>query len=61
MAYLGVRVLLCNDVCHADGPRSVDGAFTIDEAKALAEAAGLCGCSVVAKFPFRFLPSWRTA
>ncbi|MDK1020613.1 MAG: methyltransferase domain-containing protein [Candidatus Hydrogenedentes bacterium] len=61
LAYLGVRVLLCNDVCHADGPRSVEGAFTIDEAKALAEAAGLEGCSVEPKFPFRFLLTWSKA
>ena len=59
LAYIGVRALLCNDVCHEDGPRSVEGAFTIDEAKALAEAAGLEGCSVKPKFPFRFLLAWR--
>ena len=59
LAYIGVRALLCNDVCHEDGPRSVEGAFTIEEAKALAEAAGLEGCSVKPKFPFRFLLAWR--
>ena len=58
LAYAGVRLLLCNDVCHEDGPRSVEGAFTIDEAKALAEAAGLDGCSVEPKFPYRFLLAW---
>jgi len=59
LAYIGVRALLCNDVCHEDGPRSVEGAFTIAEAKALADAAGLDGCSVERRFPFRFLLSWR--
>ena len=59
LAYVGVRALLCNDVCHEDGPRSVEGAFTIEEAKALAEAAGLEGCSVEPKFPYRFLLAWR--
>ena len=58
LAYLGVRVLLCNDVCHEDGPRSVEGAFTIDEVKDIAEVAGLDGCSVGRKFPFRFLLTW---
>ena len=58
LAYIGVRALLCNDVCHEDGPRSVEGAFTIDEAKALALAAGLEGCSVERRFPFRFLLTW---
>ena len=51
-------VLLCNDVCHEDGPRSVEGAFTIDEVKDIAEAAGLEDCSVEPKFPFRFLLTW---
>jgi len=59
LAYIGVRALLCNDVCHQDGPRSVEGAFTIDEAKALAAAAGLEGCAVAPRFPFRFLLTWR--
>ncbi len=58
LAYVGVRALLCNDVCHEDGPRSVEGAFTIDEAKALAKTAGLEGCSVERRFPFRFLLAW---
>lgn len=58
LAYIGVRALLCNDVCHEDGPRSVEGAFTIAEAKALADAAGLEGCSMKRRFPFRFLLEW---
>ncbi len=59
LAYIGVRVLLCNDVCHEDAPRSVEGAFTVEEAKALAEGAGLKGCSVERRFPFRFLLAWN--
>ena len=59
LAYIGVRALLGNEWCHADGPRSVGGALTIEEAKALPEAAGLEGCSVEPRFPYRFLLAWR--
>lgn len=59
LAYSGVRLLLCNDVCREDGPRSVECAFTIEEARTLALEAGLERVSVEARFPFRFLLAWE--
>lgn len=58
LAQVGVRVLLCNGVCHEDGPRSVEGAFTIPEVQNMAEAAGLTDCSIEPRFPYRFLLKW---
>ena len=59
LAQIGVRALMCNGVCREDGPLSVEGAFTIREAMALAEAAGLQRCTVESRFPFRFLLKWQ--
>jgi 2-polyprenyl-3-methyl-5-hydroxy-6-metoxy-1,4-benzoquinol methylase len=58
LAQIGMRVLFCNDVCVHDGPRSVKGAFTIDEMRMLAVDAGLGACRIEARFPFRFLLQW---
>lgn len=58
LAKYGVLLLLCNDVCRVDGPRSVEGAFTPDEAETLMRSAGLDGGTVERKFPFRFLLRW---
>lgn len=55
LAYTGVRLLLCNDVCREDGPRSVECAFTLEEARALAREAGLDTAQVDGRFPCRFL------
>lgn len=56
--YFGVRLISRSDVVHIDGPRSVQGAFTPEEARALGEAAGLRGCRVSPRWPFRFLLEW---
>lgn len=61
LAKLGVRALLCNDVCHADAPRSVRNAFTVDEVRGLAGRAGLKGFTVERRFPYRFLLRWVKA
>jgi 2-polyprenyl-3-methyl-5-hydroxy-6-metoxy-1,4-benzoquinol methylase len=58
LAWVGVRGLLCNYVCRVDGPRSVEGAFTVDETHRLADEAGLHGHSLEARFPFRLLLEW---
>ncbi len=58
LAKIGVRALLCNDVCHADGPRSVANAFTLDEVRGLARSAGLNGFAIERRFPYRFLLRW---
>lgn len=57
-AYVGTRLLSRSHTVHVDGPRSVEGAFTPDEALALATRAGWDGATVKRKFPFRFLLSW---
>ncbi len=59
LAWLGTRVLSASAIVHADGPRSVEGAFTIPEARQLAAAAGLSGAQVSWRWPFRFLLQWR--
>jgi hypothetical protein len=46
-------------VVHFDGPASVAGAFTQAEARELAERAGLRGAEVAARWPFRWLLTWR--
>jgi 2-polyprenyl-3-methyl-5-hydroxy-6-metoxy-1,4-benzoquinol methylase len=58
LAVVGTRLLSRSDVVHVDGPRSVEGAFTVDEARRLAEAAGLTGATVRRRWPFRYLLSW---
>jgi 2-polyprenyl-3-methyl-5-hydroxy-6-metoxy-1,4-benzoquinol methylase len=57
-ACLVTRLLTTSDVVQTDGPLSVEGAFTPDEAIALAHRAGLQGASVVRRWPFRFLLTW---
>jgi 2-polyprenyl-3-methyl-5-hydroxy-6-metoxy-1,4-benzoquinol methylase len=58
-AYLVTRLLTTSDVVQTDGPLSVEGAFTPDEAIALAHRAGLRSASVVRRWLFRFLLTWR--
>jgi 2-polyprenyl-3-methyl-5-hydroxy-6-metoxy-1,4-benzoquinol methylase len=58
-AYFGTRLLTRSRIVHVDGPMSVEGAFTLDEARQLAERAGLKGVTVERRFPFRFLLKWE--
>jgi 2-polyprenyl-3-methyl-5-hydroxy-6-metoxy-1,4-benzoquinol methylase len=57
-ARAGTRLLLLNDICRLDGRTSVEGAFTRDEARSLAKAAGLKDAEIVPRFPFRYLIRW---
>jgi 2-polyprenyl-3-methyl-5-hydroxy-6-metoxy-1,4-benzoquinol methylase len=59
LAYVGTRILSFSPVVHTDGPRSVEGAFTVDEARELAIRGGLEGCTVVRRWPCRYLLKWR--
>src|SRR5437762_3169037 len=61
LAHVACRLLTRSDVVHVDGPRSVEAAFTIAEARALAERAGLTGAVVGRRWPFRFLLTWEKA
>jgi 2-polyprenyl-3-methyl-5-hydroxy-6-metoxy-1,4-benzoquinol methylase len=58
-ACLVTRLVTRSDVVHTDGPRSVEGAFTPEEALALASGAGLQNATVVRRWPLRFLLTWK--
>ena len=58
-AWAGCRLLSRSRVFHVDGTRSVEAAFTMAEARRLAERAGLTGARIVARWPQRFLLTWR--
>lgn len=59
LAWLGTRLLTRSPIVHVDGPRSVEAAFSIAEAHALANDAGLVGAAIGWRWPFRFLLQWR--
>jgi SAM-dependent methyltransferase len=59
LAHAATRVLTTSAVVHTDGPRSVEAAFTVAEARALASAARLEEARVVRRWPFRFLLTWE--
>jgi 2-polyprenyl-3-methyl-5-hydroxy-6-metoxy-1,4-benzoquinol methylase len=59
LAHLATRLLTTSRVVHVDGPRSVEGAFTIAEAAGLAEQAGLEGALILPRWPCRWLLVWR--
>jgi 2-polyprenyl-3-methyl-5-hydroxy-6-metoxy-1,4-benzoquinol methylase len=59
---LGVlRVISRSTVVHVDGPRSVEGAFSLGEARELARRSGLDGVRIEACWPQRFQLTWRRA
>jgi len=57
-AFIGTRLLSRSPIVHTDGPRSVRAAFTIEEARLLAERAGLDGARVEPAFPCRWRMDW---
>jgi 2-polyprenyl-3-methyl-5-hydroxy-6-metoxy-1,4-benzoquinol methylase len=59
LAWLGCRVLTRCSVVHVDGPMSVEGAFTTQEAQSIAARAGLIGATIRPHWPQRFLLTWR--
>jgi SAM-dependent methyltransferase len=59
LAQVGTRLLSRSWVVHTDGPRSVEGAFTMAELRRLADEAGLHGANVAWRWPFRMLLTWR--
>jgi 2-polyprenyl-3-methyl-5-hydroxy-6-metoxy-1,4-benzoquinol methylase len=59
MAVVACRILTRSPIVHVDGPLSVAAAFTVDEARALADRAGLSGGTFSRYFPERFLFVWR--
>ena len=57
-ALLGTRLLSRSTIVHADGPRSVRAAFTLDEARSLAARAGLERARIDSAFPYRWRLDW---
>jgi 2-polyprenyl-3-methyl-5-hydroxy-6-metoxy-1,4-benzoquinol methylase len=57
-AWVGCRLLSRSRVFHVDGTRSVEAAFTIDEARRLAERAGLVGARITNRWPQRWQLEW---
>lgn len=60
-AKIVVKLVTRSEVVHYDGPQSVAGAFRMDEARRLAEAAGLTDAELRKIWPFRFLLTWKVA
>ena len=58
-AHAACRLLSRSPVVHADGPQSVRAAFTMNEFRRVADAAGLAGGTLAAAWPQRFLFVWR--
>ena len=61
LARFGCRLLSRSEIVHVDGPRSVAGAFTCEEALRLAQQAGMTGVSISKHWPQRFLMRWAKA
>jgi len=58
LAQAGTRLLSRSPVVHVDGPRSVEGAFSLDEIRDLAGRAGFTEFDLERRWPCRFLLSW---
>ncbi len=58
LARAATRLLTTSHVVHVDGPRSVEAAFTGNEALRLAEQAGLSGAVLTRRWPCRYLLYW---
>jgi 2-polyprenyl-3-methyl-5-hydroxy-6-metoxy-1,4-benzoquinol methylase len=59
MAKVGCHLLSRSPVVHFDGPQSVRAAFTVHEARELAQRAGLEPCAVRHHWPERYLLRWE--
>jgi 2-polyprenyl-3-methyl-5-hydroxy-6-metoxy-1,4-benzoquinol methylase len=60
LAYFAGHVLSSSPVVRVDAVRSVRAAFTMQEALAMAEEAGMKGATVRRRWPARYLLEWRT-
>jgi 2-polyprenyl-3-methyl-5-hydroxy-6-metoxy-1,4-benzoquinol methylase len=59
LAWAACRVLTRSPVVHYDGPISVLGAYTVEEACHLAARSGLDGARIMRHWPYRFLMEWE--
>jgi len=58
LAWTGCHLLTRSPVVRHDGPVSVAAAFSLGEARMLAQRAGLASATLVRRWPCRFLLSW---
>lgn len=58
LAWLGTRLVSRSRIVHVDGPRSVRGAFTVDEMQLMAIDAGLTPAAIYRHWPQRMLLYW---
>jgi 2-polyprenyl-3-methyl-5-hydroxy-6-metoxy-1,4-benzoquinol methylase len=59
LAWFATRLLTNSRIVHVDGPRSIEGANSMEEASDLAEKAGLHGSTVDCRWPCLFLLTWK--
>jgi 2-polyprenyl-3-methyl-5-hydroxy-6-metoxy-1,4-benzoquinol methylase len=57
-AVVGTRLLSRSPIVHIDGPRSVRAAFTLEEARLLAQRATLKDARIDLAFPYRWRMRW---
>lgn len=60
LAWAGARALSRSDVVHTDAALSARAAYTIDELRTIADAAGLTGAAIQARAPLRMRLVWKT-
>lgn len=58
LCWAGIRLLTRSRICHVDGPLSVRAAFTVNELKELATAAGMESMKLSRLWPQRVLMQW---
>jgi len=59
LAHVACRLLTRSRVVHVDGPRSVAGAFSMDEIAKLCNSAGLAPVRIGRRWPSRFLLTYE--
>ena len=59
LVLVGSYLLTRSPIVHVDGPLSVRAALSLDEARELAERAGLHDATIRRHWPERFLLAWR--
>lgn len=59
LAWFGCHLLTRSPIVHFDGPVSVEGAFSFDEARAIVDDAGLAGARIDRHWPERFQVVWE--
>ena len=59
LAWAVLRLISRSRVAHIDGPRSVEGAFSLPEVRQLVEQAGMEGSLIRSCWPERFMLTWQ--